>query len=108
MTLDEFKRTLTGVKPPAGVAPALAALWWARKADWRRAHEIVMEAGGADAAWVHAYLHRAEGDLPNARDWYRRAGRDAVTGSLDDEWAAIAAALLTEPSDPALPAAGGS
>ena len=94
MTLAEFKRTFTNTKP-AGIAPALAALWWAHKGDWRRAHAIVMDAGGPDAAWVHAYLHRVEGDLPNARYWYRQAGRAAAAGPLDAEWEAIAAALLS-------------
>ena len=47
-----------------------------------------------EAAWVHAYLHRVEGDLPNAGYWYRTAGKPVATGALDDEWAAIAAELL--------------
>ena len=79
------------VEPP-GSAP-LAALWWAAKGDWTRAHEAAQSDDGAEAAWVHAYLHRVEGDLPNARYWYRRAGKPEGTGALDDEWAAIAAAL---------------
>jgi hypothetical protein len=95
MTLAEFKRTLTKTKPPTSTAPALAALWWAHKGEWQRAHQIVMDAGGAGAAWVHAYLHRVEGDLPNARYWYRLAGRDAASGPVDAEWEAIVAALLS-------------
>ena len=76
MTLAEFKRSLSKSKPPAEAAPALAALWWAGKDKWDQAHKIVMDEGGKDCAWVHAYLHRVEGDLDNARYWYRRAGRD--------------------------------
>jgi hypothetical protein len=94
MTPAEFKRTLAGAEPPADAVPALAALWWAHRGEWRRAHEIVMEADGADAAWVHAYLHRVEGDLANARYWYRLAGRDPASDPLDVEWDAIVAALL--------------
>ena len=45
-------------------------------------------------AWVHAYLHRKEGDLANADYWYRRAGQPACDGPLDDEWAAIVETLL--------------
>ena len=78
-------------EPPA--APALAALWWAARNDWHRAHEAAQSDEGADAAWVHAYLHRVEGDGENARYWYARAGKPAATGPLDAEWDAIAAAL---------------
>jgi hypothetical protein len=94
MTLAQFKRTLASTNPPAGVAPALAALWWAGKSDWQRAHAIIMEADGADAAWVHAYLHRVEGDLGNAGYWYRQAGQPVAKDSLEAEWERIVSALL--------------
>jgi hypothetical protein len=94
MSPDEFKRSVAEATPAAGLSPALAALWWAAKADWHRAHRIVMDESGADCAWVHAYLHRQEGDLDNARYWYRQARREPAQGDLAAEWAAIAAALL--------------
>jgi hypothetical protein len=81
--------------PPTGAAPALAALWWIRKGDWDRAHEIVMNDHSGDAAWVHALLHRIEGDQSNAGYWYRQAHRPTPTGTTDAEWEAIADALLT-------------
>ena len=92
--LSEFKRSLAKTKPPSGVAPALAALWWAGKDQWDKAHGIVMDEGGKDCAWVHAYLHRVEGDLSNARYWYRQAGRAVATEPLDSEWDTIAEMLL--------------
>ena len=61
-----FRRSLSSKNPPAGLSPALRALWWAGKDDWHKAHKIVMNEEGADCAWVHAYLHRVEGDLDNA------------------------------------------
>jgi hypothetical protein len=94
MTPDELKRSVAEAMPPAGLSPALAALWWAAKDDWQRAHRLVMEESDADCAWVHAYLHRQEGDLDNARYWYRRAHREPAQGDLAAEWATIAAALL--------------
>ena len=94
MTLDEFKRTLNTATAPRGCGPALAALWWARKGDWDKAHKLVMDEDSRDAAWVHAYLHRVEGDLSNAGGWYRRAGRPASTAPLKEEWETIAQALL--------------
>ena len=94
MTPSAFKRSLSGKKPPGGLAPALAALWWAGKESWDKAHDIVMSEAGADCAWVHAYLHRVEGDRDNARYWYRQARREPATGELASEWTAIAAALL--------------
>lgn len=85
---------LSDPAPPDG-APPLAALWWDRKGDWERSHEIVQaDEEGRDAAWVHAYLHRREGDGDNARYWYRRAGRPVSSASLDEEWFEIVGALL--------------
>jgi hypothetical protein len=69
-------------------------LWWAQKGDWDRAHRTVQDDESADAAWVHAYLHRVEGDLPNAGYWYRTAGKPVADGGLDQERAAIVAELL--------------
>lgn len=98
MTLDAFTRSVSLSKPPAELAPSLQALWWVAKDDWERAHQIVMAHEDCDCAWVHAYLHRREGDLPNARWWYKEAKRPVATGSLDDEWKAILRALLREQS----------
>jgi len=62
-----------------------------------RAHEIVQDQDGSNAAWVHAYLHRKEGDLSNARYWYRRAGKPVCEVPLADEWDSLAKALLGSP-----------
>ncbi len=80
--------------PAAPDVPALAALWWQAQGDWARAHEAAQADEGKDAAWVHALLHREEGDLGNADYWYRRAGKKRPGGALSVEWEAIAAALL--------------
>lgn len=74
-------------------APALAALWWAARDDWTRAHEAAQADDGPAAAWVHAYLHRVEGDAENALYWYGRAGKPIATGPFNAEWQAIAEAL---------------
>lgn len=81
--------------PATDVAPTVQALWWAAKGDWDKAHKIVQDDESREAAWVHAYLHRVEGDLPNAGYWYRTAGKPVATGALEDEWNVIAAALLS-------------
>jgi hypothetical protein len=94
MTPLGFKRSLSKSEPPAGLSPALVALWWAGKDDWDKAHKLVMSEDGVECAWVHAYLHRLEGDLDNARYWYRQARRPVASGELADEWAAIGAVLL--------------
>jgi hypothetical protein len=72
----------------------LAALWWAAKGGWDQAHKLVQDEASAEAAWVHAYLHRVEGDRGNADYWYRRAAKPVASGSLDTEWERIASALL--------------
>jgi hypothetical protein len=94
VTPGALRASLTAVAPPTGLAPPLAALWWAAKGDWDKAHKLVQDDEGVDAAWVHAYLHRVEGDLANARYWYGTAGKPAATGALDAEWTAIVADLL--------------
>jgi hypothetical protein len=94
MTLTEFKRAVSQPKPPNNLAPPLEALWWAAKDDWNKAHAIVMKQDSREAAWVHAYLHRVEGDLDNAGYWYGKARRPVASGALPAEWDAIATALL--------------
>ena len=99
MILAEFKRSLSEKSPPPGLTPALSALWWAAKDDWERAHALVMDESGPDCAWIHAYLHRLEGDLGNARYWYGHAGKAPAHGPSAGEWDSIAAALLAAASE---------
>jgi hypothetical protein len=98
MTLDELKATLTSAMPPAGLPPPILALWHDGRGDWDAAHRIAQDIASDDGAWIHAYLHRKEGDLGNAGYWYRRAGRPVATTSLDDEWAELVRALLARPA----------
>ena len=78
---------------PDGLSHALGALWSAARLEWEKAHEAAQAGTGTDSDWVHAHLHRVEGDGENARYWYGRAGRPVETGPLDAEGAAIAAEL---------------
>lgn len=72
----------------------MRALWFAAKGEWDTAHRLAQADKSSDGDGVHAYLHRREGDLGNAGYWYARAGKPVATCSLDEEWAAIAEALL--------------
>jgi hypothetical protein len=92
--MAEFRASLSGATPAPGLDAPVAALWWAAKGGWNEAHKLVQDAATADAAWVHAYLHRVEGDLGNAGYWYRQADKPAASGSLETEWERIASALL--------------
>ena len=94
MTPSDFQRSVSGNEPLGGLLPALTALWWAAKDNWDRAHAVVMNERDRDCAWVHAYLHRLEGDHDNARYWYRQARRKPAEADLAAEWAAIVSALL--------------
>src|SRR5213083_783547 len=96
VSMADFKASLSDAAPAPTLSPPLTALWWAAKGKWDDAHKIVMHEETAEAAWVHAYLHRVEGDLGNAGYWYRRAGRPVANGQLDAEWASIAEALLAQ------------
>ena len=94
MNVAQFKASLSAAAPAPQLGAPLAALWWAARGDWDQAHRIVQDEETSQAAWVHAYLHRVEGDLGNAGYWYRRTGKPAATGSLEAEWEAIASTLL--------------
>jgi hypothetical protein len=94
MNVDEFQESLSASAPPGELSGYLQSLWYDSKGDWNRAHAIIQNIEDTTAAWVHAYLHRKEGDLGNADYWYRRAGKNRPPGSLQDEWEAIVNALL--------------
>jgi len=98
--MADFKASLSDARPAAGLKPPLAALWWAAKGDWDAAHKIVQDESDANSAWVHAYLHRVEGDLENAGYWYRKARRPASSEPLPAEWDAIAADLIHQAQTP--------
>lgn len=90
MTITEFASTDSGE-----FTGALLALWWDYKDDWKKAHAIAQDVPGVDGAWVHAYLHRKEGDAENAAYWYRQAGRTAAEGDCRQEWEEIVKEMLT-------------
>lgn len=94
MTFQEFEATLRGDAPPAGVGRALQALWYDAKGNWAEAHRLAQEEENATGAWVHAYLHRVEGDPGNAAYWYRRANQPVCSAPLADEWRDLVTALL--------------
>lgn len=90
-----FRASLAAAAPPAGLPAALEALWWLERGDWERAHACAQDDASAAGAWVHAHLHRVEGDPGNAGYWYRRAGRREAADAPDEERAAIIAALCS-------------
>ena len=94
MTLSEFKSSLIENTPPTGVSIYLLSLWYDGKGDWDKAHALVDSLSGQDAARVHAYLHRKEGDLNNANYWYRRADVLVPADSLEMEWAVLVDSFL--------------
>ena len=98
MDVKELRAAARGAvadaKPPEELGPALRALWHLARDEWDAAHGAAQSDGSRDGSWVHAHLHRVEGDLANAGYWYRRAERPASEATLDEEWEEIAAALL--------------
>lgn len=95
MTITSFKESLAAGTPPAQVSIYLKALWYDVKGDWERAHQLIQDLTDGNAAWIHAYLHRKEGDLWNADYWYRNAHRHRPAISLQEEWEELAHAFLT-------------
>jgi hypothetical protein len=94
MDLAAFRASLLAAEPPPDLSPALRALWLDARGNWDGAHDSAQADEGETGDWVHAYLHRKEGDAGNAAYWYRRARKLVCRSSLDEEWAAIADALL--------------
>ena len=94
MTLHDFKQSLSEDVPPKNLSIYLQALWYDAKSDWEKAHVLIQDVNDENAAWIHAYLHRKEGDIGNAGYWYRRAGKNKPDFSLNDEWEQISNALL--------------
>ncbi len=95
VTTEEFQQLIEKQPSYLNTLPeALRAMWYDKKGDWEQAHEIVQNASDADSAWVHAYLHRKEGDLSNAHFWYRRSGQPEFFKELDQEWEQIVSLLL--------------
>ena len=94
MTLQDFQATLASPAPPRGLSAPLLALWHDGRGDWDAAHGVAQDVKSADGSWIHAYLHRKEGDAGNAAYWYQRAGKPVATASLDAEWREIVTALL--------------
>lgn len=96
MTFDDFRESLNYSEPPRQLSVALAALWWDAKGNWKQSHEVAGQDEGPAAAWVHAYLHRKEGDLSNANYWYTRADKAPSQAPLQDEWEEMVELLLAE------------
>jgi hypothetical protein len=94
MTIEQFRQTLAGEAAPEGISAALHAMWHDAKGNWTEAHEVAQGIDDRTGSWVHAYLHRKEGDLGNAGYWYRRAGQPTPHDPLEQEWARIVSALL--------------
>jgi hypothetical protein len=98
MTPQDFRQSLSTEKPPEGLTPAMRGVWWHAKGDWTQAHESVQQDEGSEGSWVHAYLHRKEGDAGNAGYWYSRAGKPFCRQAFDAEWLIALDAFFDEPS----------
>jgi len=94
MHFDQFKASLAGAAPPAESSLPLQALWWVAKGDWHKAHRLCQELHSEHMAWVHAHLHRVEGDERNAAGWYKRAGKTPSEAAFDEEWNDLARGMM--------------
>ena len=94
MTIETFKASLSEAEPPRGISKPLEAMWYDGKGDWETSHNIAQDILSEDGSWIHAYLHRKEGDHGNAAYWYRRAARTVSKLSLEAEWEEITTQLL--------------
>ncbi len=94
MDLKDFEKSLYRNTPPKNIGRALQALWHHAKGEWDTAHQLAQSQDDGIGAWVHAFLHRVEGDSSNAAYWYRRAGKPILSALLNEEWEEIVSALL--------------
>lgn len=86
MNYTEFMASISNSEPPGKLSPLLMALWYDAKGDWHASHNIAQDIHDRNGSWIHAYLHRKEGDLSNARYWYSMAGKKESKASLQQEW----------------------
>jgi hypothetical protein len=94
MEIDEFIETVDRKIKPDNLSLELQTLWFAAAGDWENAHQLIQDEPGADAALLHAYLHRVEGDAGNAAYWYRRAGETLPKLAFEEEWKLLVARFL--------------
>jgi hypothetical protein len=94
MNLEEFKKTLSEPSPSKDSSVYLKSLWYDAKGDWNMAHDVISKSEDKNAAWVHAYLHRKEGDVGNADYWYRQAGKKRPDQPLEKEWEELVISFL--------------
>ncbi|HMG68110.1 MAG TPA: hypothetical protein VK588_10500 [Chitinophagaceae bacterium] len=94
MKFEEFNHSVPGPTPPPGISDYLRSLWYDAKGDWNNAHEIIQDREDKTAAWIHAFLHRKEGDIANADYWYTKAGKTRPGTALEEEWKEIVKSLL--------------
>jgi len=89
MNYDEFIGSLSSDQPPQKIPSVLKALWYDGKNDWEGSHNIAQDIDDKNGSWVHAYLHRKEGDISNAHYWYSRAGKSEPRMTLKEEWESL-------------------
>lgn len=94
MTLEDFKASLSKQEPPQHLNIVQKALWYDAHGDWEKAHEYAQKENNSKSAWIHAYLHRKEGDTLNAQYWYTRAGKEMPRVTLQEEWEDMAKILV--------------
>lgn len=94
MDINALKESLSTDTPPLNSSAYLQALWYDAKNDWNKAHDLIQDIPDKDASWLHAYLHRKEGDLSNADYWYTKAGKKRPSVSLQEEWEQIVSHFL--------------
>jgi hypothetical protein len=85
-SLSEFKASLNLEQADSKLSVQLKSLWYDGKGDWHQAHAQVDQLNDRASAWVHAYLHRKEGDISNADYWYNKAGQTRPNMPLEKEW----------------------
>lgn len=86
----------TDSEPPESLSTELQSLWWIKKGNWEKAHDLAQDAGTRNGDWIHAHLHRVEGDLGNASYWYSRAGKPNCQTSLPEEWESLVKHILNQ------------
>ncbi|MES2958935.1 MAG: hypothetical protein V4792_12140 [Pseudomonadota bacterium] len=92
--IEAFATSLDREEPPPFATPMLRAVWHGLRGEWAAAHELAQAQDDEEGAWVHAWLHRIEGDLGNAAYWYRRAHRETRRDGTRDEGLEIAQTLI--------------
>lgn len=98
VNFDAFlKSAQSDEAPDSDLSPELKSLWYLKKGEWEKSHDIAQDLPSKMGSWIHGLLHALEGDFGNSAYWYHRAGEEPISKpQIDNEWERIVMVALRD------------